>query len=171
MATRNRKTNGKGSAEESKREERQIQALPFVGTAKDKTRDFWAVPKRGGYVGGCMTGEAAAMAYLNFLRDNSGCGGPGMLQCIALDMFVGPRSDSLMGQSASLRGQAVGFFSHLDKVLCSVAPFWDIEQDDQIRAKFRRGLKMNGPRTEAYIKELCRRSHHEHTPKAKEVQS
>jgi len=150
MATRNRKTNGKGSAEERKWEEslRQIEALPFVGTAKDKTRDWWAVPKRGGYVGGCMTGKAAAMAYLRSLRENADC--PGTLQNVALDMLGNPRS-------LSLRGQAVGFFSHLDQILRSVAPFWGNEQDDHIRAEFRRGLNMNGPRTEAYVKEFCRR--------------
>lgn len=147
MATRNRKTNGKGSAEERKLEEslRQIEALPFVGTAEDQTRDWWAVPKRGGFHGGCMTGEAAAMAYLKFLRDDA-CFG--MLQWIAFHMLDEPRSESL-------RGQAVGFFSRLDDILRRFAPLLAIEQDDQIRAKFRRGLNMNGPRTAAYIKELC----------------
>jgi len=79
-------------------------------------------------------------------------------------MFGEPRSESL-------RGQAVGFFSHLGNILRQFAPLLDIEQDDQIRAKFRRDLNMNGPRTAAYIKELCRQIHHEHTPKAKSVQS
>ena len=43
MAIRNRKTKGKGSAFERKLEEseRQIEALPFVGKAEDKARDWW----------------------------------------------------------------------------------------------------------------------------------
>jgi hypothetical protein len=49
----------------------------------------------------------------------------------------------------------VGFFSHLGNILRQFAPLLDIEEDDdQIRAMFRRGLNMNGPRTAAYIKEL-----------------
>ena len=91
-----------------------------------------------------MTGKAAAEAYLKFLRDDA-CFG--MLQWIAFHMLDEPRSKSL-------RGQAVGFFSHLDNILRQFAPLLDIEQDDQIRAKFRRGLNMNGPRTAAYSKEL-----------------
>ena len=145
---KNRPKIDRNKKDAAKELQRQIEALPFVGTAEDKMRDWWAVPKRGGYVGGCMTGKAAAMAYLCFLRENADCVGSGMLQHCALDMLGKPRS-------LSLRGQAVGFFEYLGNILRQFAPLLDIEQDDQIRAKFRRGLNMNGPRTAAYIKELC----------------
>lgn len=142
MAIGNRKTEGKGSAEE-REHIRRIEALPFVG---DGRRNWWAVPKRGGYCGGCITGKAAAMAYLKFLRDDSGCGVG--LQHVASDMFGRPRSESLMGQ-------AVGFFSALDQALRQVAPLLNIQQDDDyIRDEFARGINLTGPRRAAYLKEL-----------------
>jgi hypothetical protein len=81
-------------------------------------RSYWGFPARGGYSGGCTTGAAAAMAYLKYLRVNPEARQfGGLLQNIAMDMLsersteIGPRA------SESLRGQAVGFFSTINKVL------------------------------------------------------
>jgi hypothetical protein len=79
---------------------------------------FWRIPARGGYSGGCTAGSAAALAYLKYLRVNAQARQyGGHLQNIAMDM-LSERSVKLGSRSGeSLRGQAVGFFSTINKVL------------------------------------------------------
>jgi hypothetical protein len=80
--------------------------------------EFWGLPARGQYSGGCMAGEAAAKAYLKVLREN-----PrerqmgGYLQNIAMDMLSDRSTEMGSSASESLRGQAVGFFAEINRVL------------------------------------------------------
>jgi hypothetical protein len=74
---------------------------------------YWDVPATGEWVGGCKTGKAAAIAYLKYLGElqrTPGAPYDGHLAGIALAMF-GENCDD------SLRGQIVGFFSRVDKLL------------------------------------------------------
>lgn len=87
--------------------------LPFIDKVPGK-RDFsfWAVPKTGGYSGGCKTGESLARLYLKHLKQHSTPFDDGRLPSIALDMFDIERG-SHAEQRARL-GQAVGFFRELE---------------------------------------------------------
>lgn len=90
--------------------------LPFIGADRTKVGgSYWAVPKTGGYWGGCETGRALAHIYLKYLHQH----GPeceGYLDRIALDMFD---SDCPVDEAQwTRRGQAVGFFSVLYTWLC-----------------------------------------------------
>lgn len=89
-----------------------VHRLPFVGPVQGMPGfSFWAVPKTGGYIGGCRTGEALAALFLQHLRKNGGDPGAS-LQHIVLDMLDLERSDCPEDQA--LRGQVVGFFSVLE---------------------------------------------------------
>ena len=151
---KSRRANGSARDRKFKEYSKAIDAMPFTGT-KGKMRNWWAVPKKGGYGGGCITGAAAAQAYLRFLRDNPAPGGASSLQHVALDMLGIPKS-------TALRGHAVGFFWALDEALRQVAPFLNFKMDDeQVRKEFFKGLQMNGAARKAYLKELIRLDGHE----------
>lgn len=101
-----------------------IHRLPFVGKAKNAIGvSFWAVPKTGGYRGGCQTGEALARIYLKHLKEHTSETGLPSLQRIALDMFDCALSES--PEACALRGQAVGFFSVLEPWLAGAAKHLD----------------------------------------------
>jgi hypothetical protein len=84
-----------------------------------RAEGFWKLPPRGLYAGGCKTGSAAAFAYLKFMREKKklqlDAGIFGFLQSLVIDMVKGVR------QNESLKGQMVGFFSEIDRVIYSVA--------------------------------------------------
>jgi hypothetical protein len=45
--------------------------LPFVDRQEAKSGYCsWAIPRHGGYLGGCEAGKALAMIYLKHLREN-----------------------------------------------------------------------------------------------------
>lgn len=93
-----------------------VRQLPFVDKEDGKAGlSFWSVPKTGGYAGGNITGRALALLYLKHLRANGPVFG-GLLQSVVLDMFdkqCDPNNPAL----SSLRGQAVGFFTELEKII------------------------------------------------------
>lgn len=94
-----------------------VHKLPFVGNQNGPGRypiSFWDVPKAGGYIGGCNTGSALALIYLQHLKENKSDTG-GMLQKITFDMLADCGNDS------ARRGQAVGFFSELESWLSGAA--------------------------------------------------
>lgn len=95
-----------------------IHRLPFVRMKKDRAC-FWDVPREGEYFGGCRTGKALALIYLKFLRENSR--DMASLQHIVLDMLGLSYSLDASSKNHSLRGQVVGFFSELDKLLSAGA--------------------------------------------------
>lgn len=106
------------------RKSRPIHRLPFVGKEKNAIgASFWAVPKTGGYRGGCQTGEALALIYLKHLKEHACETGLTSLQRIALDMFDCEFSDS--PELSALRGQAVGFFSVLEQWITAAAKHLD----------------------------------------------
>jgi len=101
-----------------------VHRLPFIGKSTNAIGvSFWAVPKTGGYRGGCQTGEALALIYLKHLKEHSCEAGVTSLQRIALDMFDCELSDS--PEMSALRGQAVGFFSVLEPWLAGAAKHLD----------------------------------------------
>lgn len=91
--------------------------LPFVGNGS-----HWDVPKTGGYMGGCETGKALALIYLQHLKENDG-DLSGRLQHIAFDMFKDCEMSSAKAdeKSSARRGQVVGFFSELHRWLVGAA--------------------------------------------------
>ncbi|MGH1449933.1 MAG: hypothetical protein ACRBBM_11010 [Pseudomonadaceae bacterium] len=100
-----------------------LHRLPFVGSVSGKPRlSFWTVPRAGGYVGGCKTGEALALIYLKHLIDHADPLGCGQLQWIVGDMVNMPQySSHQTAEMSALRGQIVGFFSTLDPFLRGAA--------------------------------------------------
>jgi len=94
--------------------------LPFVNNNTSKGRySFWAVPKKGGYFGGCNAGRAFGAIYLKYLQDH-GLGLGGNLQAIVFDMF---EFNSVISEDNkdknALKGQVVGFFSYLEEYLAN----------------------------------------------------
>lgn len=94
--------------------------LPFVDRQKTKAGYCsWAVPRHGGYFGGCEAGKALAMIYLKHLREN-GRGLGGNLQSVVLDMCnLGFSTRKLTEQEDALKGQIVGFFCLLEDWLAA----------------------------------------------------
>jgi hypothetical protein len=78
---------------------------------------FWGLPARGQYSGGGRAGTAAAVAYMKFLRANPYALTGGYLQNIAMDMLSDRSTACGSSASESLRGQAVGFFCEINRVL------------------------------------------------------
>lgn len=104
--------------------------LPFVDRVPGQPGiSFWAVPKAGGYVGGNETGTALARVYLRYLREQGQCRGGGILQLIVLDMMGTP--DSFGIEEQALRGQAVGFFTELERWLSAAVQRLDGGLDKQ----------------------------------------
>jgi hypothetical protein len=102
--------------------------VPFAGSTAKPT--WWNLPATGGYGGECQAGQAAATAYLKYLREMVELeyrNDHGVLQNIVLDMLeangvdLGHHPDSRPGDS--LRGQIVSFFSQLDQCLASEVSF------------------------------------------------
>lgn len=91
-----------------------VHRLPFVRLRK-KSVCFWNVPRVGGYSRGCETGRALALVYLSFLREHNQ--EMTFLQYIVLDMFGMKSKKNVSSSYSSLRGQIVGFFSELDRLL------------------------------------------------------
>lgn len=93
---------------------------------------FWDVPATGGYMGGYETGEAMALAFAKFLREESGDYAGGALTHI-VGSFMERYEDEggkemeerpvpeQSHSSASLRGQYVGFFNTIAKLLRDAA--------------------------------------------------
>lgn len=94
--------------------------LPFVGHNHHPVGNFWDVPARGGYMGGCITGENLGLLYLHHLRLH----GKQPLGHLYLQWIViawmeqaivyggGEMKEALPDESdelRSLRGQIVGF--------------------------------------------------------------
>ncbi|ODC03038.1 hypothetical protein BFW38_05235 [Terasakiispira papahanaumokuakeensis] len=90
-----------------------LHQLPFIDKVPGKRwLSFWAVPKTGGYSGGCKTGESLARIYLKHLKTHHPDFNEGRLQSIVLDMCEVERSGH--PEQEALRGQVVGFFSELE---------------------------------------------------------
>ncbi|HEY0209509.1 hypothetical protein [Acerihabitans sp.] len=120
----------------------QTHRLPFVGKKQGKIGlSLWNVPPTGGYDGGCETGKALALIFIKHLREHSRSPG-GILQHIALDMF----GVETLGIDDTRTGQAVGFFSEIEKCLAEMAPYMTGLDaiDPQVLLKHaNRGLKQN----------------------------
>lgn len=119
-----------------------IHRLPFVRTKKNGAC-FWNVPRRGEYFGGCATGKALALIYLKFMRENSR--NVASLQHIVLDMLGLSDDRGISSKNCSLRGQVVGFFSELDRLLYAGAKEMGacLDRLDNVKllANANRGLK------------------------------
>lgn len=92
-----------------------LDQLPFVGSnAAPPNLRYWNVPSNGGYGGGCETGEALALLYLQYLR-HSISDDTAVLGCIVGSMRMrwieACRGDAASVDRAclSLRGQSAGF--------------------------------------------------------------
>jgi len=121
------------------------QRLPFVAG-----KSHWAVPATGGHLGGVMTGEAMAIAYLKHLRET-----PDPLLCLGSLHLV---ANALYGMdgvparddaSLSRRGQRAGFFNELTRFLWLVAQHQgaplDAVSDAMILDKANKGLQYQAP--------------------------
>ena len=128
--------------------DRMFWSLPFVRPPWHKGEEScWTLAVKGGYHGGCITGEHAAIAYLKCMREfrkvgylTDGDGGLG-LQSIVLDM-VGIAPGKTAAEDA-LRGQIVGFFSYIDEMLCasiSSAHHLDKISMDEVLEGIRKGI-------------------------------
>lgn len=109
-------------------------ALPFVSNSRTKRDNrCWDVPATGGYFGGYRTGEAMALAFAKFLReDGEAAIAPAQLTCI-VESFMeryeqegGKTMRSLpmnqySDEFSSFRGQYVGFFNTITKMLADAA--------------------------------------------------
>ncbi|ODC03497.1 hypothetical protein BFW38_08000, partial [Terasakiispira papahanaumokuakeensis] len=90
-----------------------LHQLPFIDNVPGKRGlSFWAVPKTGGYSGGCKTGESLARIYLKQLKTHHTDFNEGRLQSIVLDMCEVERGGD--PEQGALCGQVVGFFSELE---------------------------------------------------------
>jgi hypothetical protein len=106
--------------------------LPFIDRAPGKVGlSFWAVPKTGGYFGGCKTGESLARLYLKHLKEHGVGFAGGNLQTIVLDMF--DIDNGISPEQDALRGQAVGFFIELERWLVGATKYLDggLDQHDK----------------------------------------
>lgn len=116
--------------------------LPFVRMKKNRAC-FWDVPRRGEYLGGCKTGKALALIYLKFMRENRR--DMATLQHIVLDILGLSESLEISSKNQSLRGQVVGFFSELDRLLSAGAKEMgsclDKMDNQKLLANANRGLK------------------------------
>lgn len=122
--------------------------LPFFGIGVT-----WTMPATGGYDGGCTAGKAAAEIYLReYLRPISLARGGHIptLQKVALGIAERTASATTEDERESLRGQAVGFFSHLDGCLLWASEWLDETPDDctpgALRERLAAGLKHKAPR-------------------------
>lgn len=96
-----------------------LHRLPFVGpypnpVIRRYTMSMWNVPLTGGYGGGCQTGNALALIYLNHRRQFESQ----VLAEIVLSMIK--RHDEAKTTPAAadaLHGQIVGFFAALEPFL------------------------------------------------------
>lgn len=132
-----------------------LHRLPFVDKEEGKLGlSFWSVPKSGGYHGGSDTGRALALLYLKHLRSNAGESNS-MLQHIALDMFDFQDFPNRDKREDAVRGQAVGFFKEIEKLLiAAVVPMGDcldsIDENELLK-RANKGLNLT---EEEYIEEL-----------------
>lgn len=92
-----------------------LDQLPFVGgSAIPADLRYWQVPASGGYGGGCETGEALALLYLQYLRHSSR-DDIAVLSLIAGSMRMrwleacGSDPAGVERACLSLRGQSAGF--------------------------------------------------------------
>lgn len=112
--------------------------LPFTSTdLAYGQRGWWTIPAKGGYTGGCQSGQAAAHAFLKYLRERARPFGGGTLQHIVLDMLGSEK------MSVSLRGQVVGFFSTLDYYLGQLAAIdsgFDYVPFEALRERVEKGV-------------------------------
>ncbi|ODC02565.1 hypothetical protein BFW38_02390 [Terasakiispira papahanaumokuakeensis] len=108
-----------------------LHQLPFIDKAPGKRwLSFWAVPKTGGYSGGCKTGESLARIYLKHLKKHRTDFNEGRLQSIVLDMCEVERGGD--PEQGALCGQVVGFFSELECWLIAAVQHLDggLDQDE-----------------------------------------
>ncbi len=97
-----------------------VHRLPFVGNehTEDKSFSFWNVPAKGGYSGGCETGESIAGMYLKYIRDSSDSESGMYLQWMILAWMERLASGGIQYESpeyTALKGQMVGFMSVISR--------------------------------------------------------
>jgi hypothetical protein len=74
----------------------------------------WSHDVADGYMSGCASGEAAAIAYIQYANRREEVGG-GNLQHAAIYFAEKFAEAATSGEAAALRGKMVGFFSILDR--------------------------------------------------------
>lgn len=128
--------------------------LPFVSLGAEMGINYWDVPKTGGYIGGCKTGNALALIYLKHTKENDPDEVGGRLHHIVLDM-LNRSGNGLPQEHDSLRGQIVGFFYELEKLLYVASVIYgntlDKHRDKDLLRKANAGLEFD---SEAYLDSL-----------------
>ncbi|MBT00610.1 MAG: hypothetical protein CMI01_18355 [Oceanospirillaceae bacterium] len=119
--------------------------LPFVDAVSGcPGLSSWAVPRTGGYFGGCEVGKNLARIYLKYLRENGYPPG-GKLSLIVRDMFQIRGSGNT--EDKALTGQVVGFFGELERWLAAAAQHGGDGLEDidpkQLLAMVNRALNFN----------------------------
>jgi hypothetical protein len=97
--------------------------LPFVYRPKrgHKVGSNWKVPATDDYGLACHIGREYAGHYLQLLKDNSNLSDSNMLGAIVRDIDF--------KDASAAKGYWVGFFTHLDRILCSHARYIDVFDD------------------------------------------
>lgn len=113
--------------------------MPFFGVGAS-----WTLPATGGYDGGCIAGKAAAELYMReYLRPIQQAGAHHLptLQKVALGIAERMAAAATPAERESLRGQAVGFFAHLDSYLLWTSAWLDETPPDRTASALREQLQ------------------------------
>ncbi len=100
----------------------EVHRLPFVGNehTADRLFSFWDIPAKGGYIGGCMTGEAIAGIFLKHIRQTDSefrTSFLGWMVFAWLERIAPGTVNRGNMEFDSLRGQMDGFMSVISKLL------------------------------------------------------
>jgi hypothetical protein len=100
----------------------EVHRLPFVGNehTADRSFSFWDIPAKGGYTGGCMTGEAIAGIFLKHIRRTDSDFRTSLLGWMVfawLERIAPGAVNRGNMEFDSLRGQMDGFMSVISKWL------------------------------------------------------
>ncbi|WP_341674960.1 hypothetical protein [Niveibacterium sp. SC-1] len=100
-----------------------VGALPFVRIPR-RVREqscYWRVPPTDDYGLACDIGRECAAHYVQYLKDNPRAAGMNTLGRIAADIDF--------RDEGGAKGYWVGFFSHLERLICAQANRMDVFED------------------------------------------
>lgn len=81
---------------------------------REHARIAWSYKVAGNYMDGCRSGDAAAIAYMQYAKVRPGANG-GNLQHVAIHFAEALRDAQTKDELEAIRGKMVGFFSAIDK--------------------------------------------------------